>query len=290
MSNRLNNRQLDARRHSRDELLARREKVIQLYQSGTPVMKIMQQTGLSWSAVNAALRLYKEGGVTSLKPAARGRKVGMGRILTPEQEAQIRMFVRFKRPRQYGLKASLWSADTLRRFIAAKFNVMLSERGLSNYLNRWGLRGHASSKRPVENCSHAIRIWMDENYPELLQRVKSEDAIIYWYDKSVPLSTALWNQKKLKKIPTADMETTSLSSSIRQIISATNNQGRMVWLIIPGAFSVVRQIRFVQSLIKDCDGRKLFLIKNRVSDFSAASFTKWLVTESQSTEIFPPTN
>jgi transposase len=278
---------LDARTQSREALQTRREQVIQLRQDGLPVMKIVRQTGLSWSAVNAAIHLFKDGGMAALKPAARGRKSGTSRILTQEQEAQIRMFIRFKRPRQYGLNDSLWSFETVMALVVKKFHIKLSARGLGGYLTRWGLRVNTKKMRPQENCSAVIRDWLPGNYADILQRATREDAAIYWLNNSVKLSTSMWCQMKPTKNPAPDLQAPSHDNQGRRIVSVTNNQGRVRWLIITGHFTVARQIRFVESLMMDCNRRKLFLIKNQASDFAAAGFTRFIATDMQSVKIFP---
>ena len=45
-------------------------------------MQIVKKSGLSWYAVNKAIKLYTEGDEPALKPSARGRKQGTGRILS----------------------------------------------------------------------------------------------------------------------------------------------------------------------------------------------------------------
>ena len=51
----------DARTQSREVLHERRKQVIRLHRKGIGVMSIVEQTGLSWSAVNAAISLFDEG-------------------------------------------------------------------------------------------------------------------------------------------------------------------------------------------------------------------------------------
>ncbi len=48
----------DARKQSREVLHERRKQVIRLYRKGMPVMQIVEHSGLSWSAVNAAITAY----------------------------------------------------------------------------------------------------------------------------------------------------------------------------------------------------------------------------------------
>ena len=72
----------DARKQSREVLQERRKQVVRLHRRGIGVMQIVEQTGLSWAAVNAALRLYGSGGAAALKPQVRGKKMGTGRHLS----------------------------------------------------------------------------------------------------------------------------------------------------------------------------------------------------------------
>ena len=78
----------------------RRKQVIRLHRKGMPVMQIVEHSGLSWYAVNSAIKRYLAEGAGALKPAVRGRKAGSGRILSEEQEAAIRRIICDKRPEQ----------------------------------------------------------------------------------------------------------------------------------------------------------------------------------------------
>jgi transposase len=51
----------DARKQSREVLHERRKQVVRMHRKGVGVMQIVEQTGLSWTAVNTALRLHSEG-------------------------------------------------------------------------------------------------------------------------------------------------------------------------------------------------------------------------------------
>jgi len=64
----------DAYKQSREVLHERRKQVIRMHRKGVAVMEISVQTGLSWTAVNTALRLYKTEGSTALKPGVQGKK------------------------------------------------------------------------------------------------------------------------------------------------------------------------------------------------------------------------
>ena len=88
----------DARKQSREVLHERRKQVIRLHRKGMPVMQIVEHSGLSWYAVNAAITRYSTAGAGALKPAARGKKQGSGRMLSESQENAVRQIICDKCP------------------------------------------------------------------------------------------------------------------------------------------------------------------------------------------------
>ena len=99
----------DARKQSREVLHERRKQVIRMHRKGVGVMQIVELTGLSWTAVNTALRLHGAGASATLKPGIRGKKPGSGRSLSPEQEQNIAQTICDKRPEQLKMDFALWN-------------------------------------------------------------------------------------------------------------------------------------------------------------------------------------
>ena len=81
-----------------------------MHRKGMGVMQIVEQTGLSWTAVNTPLRLYGEGSMATLKPDIRGKKPGSGRSLTRAQEQAIQQTICGNRPEQLKMDYALWSS------------------------------------------------------------------------------------------------------------------------------------------------------------------------------------
>ncbi|MEO6562958.1 MAG: IS630 family transposase, partial [Nitrosospira sp.] len=53
----------DARRQTREVLHERRKQVIRMHRKGMPVMQIVAYSGLSWYAVNLAIKRYAVAGI-----------------------------------------------------------------------------------------------------------------------------------------------------------------------------------------------------------------------------------
>lgn len=119
-------------------------------------MQIVEHSGLSWYAVNAAIRAYSTGGVTALKPAARGKKLGGGRLLSPLQESEIRQIICEKRPEQLKMEFALWNRAAVMQLVERECGIKLSVRGVGNYLKRWGFTPQKPIKKAYEQRPKAV--------------------------------------------------------------------------------------------------------------------------------------
>jgi transposase len=128
----------DARKQSLLELHTRRKQVVRLRRNGMGVMQIVEMSGLSWPAVRAAWTLFEQGGWNALKPKARGKASGNGRVLTPEQEHAIRGIICDKRPERMKLDFALWNRGAVAILIERECGLKLTIRAVGNYLKRWG--------------------------------------------------------------------------------------------------------------------------------------------------------
>jgi len=272
---------VDARKHSREELRIRRMQVIQLLDNGVPVMQIVQRTGLSWSAVNAAIKRHQNTAESSLMPEKRGRKPGTGTKLTSEHESELYRVISTKQPWQLGFRSlyrntrvSLWDRDLLNQLIKKKYEVSLSYGSVSNLLKRWGFPSTNSKKRPYERCSKHIQDWLDINFASILERVQSENAEIYWVSK-----------KSLGSISNETLTTNS--EKLRSIIYVINNQGKVHWRIIKGRFTPLKQIKLLNALVTQSK-RKIFLIRDDRKLLGNVDVRSWLRNEEKRIELFPP--
>lgn len=272
-------KKIDARKQTRNALCKRRQQVISLYRENMPVMKIVENSGLSWPAVNFAIKQSETGENFDLMPAQRGRKNGAGRVLSVEQEAELRYIICRKRPYQFNIKISsrnirlsLWNREAVMQLIEQKCGLKLSERCVAKYLERWGF--------PLVKkwrCSKDIKKWLIENSNDLEHRAQSENADIYRVDKT-PLTSSDTLQTTKKKGYQHKL----------YMVSAINNQGKIHWLIIQGQFTAELQIKFLRALAND-PSRSIFLILGKFGYYCKAEVLDWL-RKNGKIEIFPPQN
>jgi transposase len=149
-----------ARSQTLEQLHERRKQVIRLHKRGIKVMQLVQMTGLSYSAVRKVLDLYSQGGWAAIKPAARGRKRGDARLLTPEQEAHIQKTICDKRPEQLKMDFFLWSRAAVMHLIEQEYGLKLGVRTVDKNLARWGFTPQKPIKKAYEQRPEAVKAWL----------------------------------------------------------------------------------------------------------------------------------
>jgi len=257
--------QRDARKQNRQAHCERRRQVVSLYEAGMPIMKIVATSGLSWYAVNTAIKLFQANGESGLFPSARGRKQGTGRILAPDQEAKIRTLILKQRPIYYGLKKSVWDCTVVQQLISSRCGMSLSLRVVNNYLRRWGLTETEGSRR--QKFSVTTRQSIDQNYKDIVQEAKEMDAEIFWLMVPKPIDGEYWR-------PTPASETgqseRGLNCSLPQklsMIAARNKQGKIFWIINRGRFTRGCQSKFIEALLRDTKKEHLYLIRHNTRHY-----------------------
>ena len=100
---------------------------------------------------------------------------------------------------------------------------------MGNYLKRWGLTPQKSIKKAYEQRPEAVQAWLDEQYPEIEKRAKSEDAEIHWGD-----------------------ETAVVNTDVRGCCYAPVGKAR--WMIIDESINSDKLIEFLHALIQGAGG------------------------------------
>ena len=86
-----------ARKQTLEQLYERRKQVVRLHKAAMGIMKIVALTGLTYPTVRSAIDRFEQGGWEALKPKARGRLRGTGRVLSAQQESLIQEQIRDKK-------------------------------------------------------------------------------------------------------------------------------------------------------------------------------------------------
>ena len=270
--------EIDSRKLSVDELFARRKKIVRLYESGLPVMKIVREIGLGWDAVNTAIKLFEKGGKGALKPKSRGRKQGTRRLLKPAQEDALCEVLYNKKPYQVGLKDSkkdfklrLWTRSLVKQHVKNVYGISLSSACLSLYLDRWGLRINSPSLDPKERCAEEIQNWLRENNCEN----EYEPQYRYWIVRHT-----IDTQKSRSPLQKKNKQRYTVATAI-------SGNGEHFWAVYKGNFTKDRQVGFLNFLLLQTY-RKILIIRSTGEHFTHLKINRFVHRHQQRIRIVPP--
>lgn len=251
-------------------------------------MAIVGMTGLSYPAVRLAIDLYEEGGYAALKPTPRGRSAGDGRTLTAEQEGAIRRTICDKRPEQMKMEFALWNRAAVMQLIEHEFGIKLAVRTVGDYLKRWGFTPQKPIKRAYEQCPQAVKAWIEQQYPAIEKRAKTESGEIHWGDETALVNTDVRGRSYAPKGQTPVTMAVGGTRQKLSMISTVTNQGKASWMIIDGAFNHERLIEFFTALVADGQraNRKIFLILDNLGVHHCKPVKAWLAGHKDEIEVF----
>lgn len=265
-----------------------RKQVIRAWKRGRNRRQICQEIGLSYPAVCNIVKRYRVSemsGMAALAPTRRGRRAGEARALTAEQEAAIQRTIIDKRPEQLKMVFALWSRAAVMQLIERAYGIKLSVRGVGNYLARWGFTPQKPIKKAYEQRPEAVQAWLDDQYPEIEKRAKSEGGEIHWGDETALVNTDVRGRSYA---PAGQTPVTYVVGSTRQklsMIATVTNQGKARWMIIDEAFNADKLIGFLQALIQDA-GRKVFLILDNLRVHHRKPVKAWVEERKDKIELF----
>jgi hypothetical protein len=80
---------------------------------------------------------------------------------------------------------ALWSRAAVMQLIERECGVALSVRSAGRYLARWGF----TIKRAHEQSPAAVQVWLEESYPAIAERAKTEGGETHWGDETALVNT-----------------------------------------------------------------------------------------------------
>ena len=161
----------------------------------------------------------------------------------------------------------------------------MSVRGVGNYLKRWGFTPQKPIKKAYEQRPKAVQAWLDEQYPEIEKRVKSEEAEIHWGDETAVVNTDVRGRGYA---PVGKTPVTFAVGGTRQklsIVATVTNQGKRRCMIIDESFDSDKLIEFLQALIQDA-GKKVFLILDNLRVHHSKPVKAWVDEHKDKIELF----
>ena len=262
----------------------KRKLAMKLYAEGFSQERVGELVGVTRETVGRWYRKQQREGKQALKSKPRGKAMGSGRRLNPEEEKHIRQLIIDKRPDQLKMPFALWARQAVTDLILQELGMEMPIRTVGDYLKRWGMTPQKPLKRAYEQNPKAVQAWLDNDYPEIKARAKQENAEIYWGDE-----TGLRNDCQHGRGYAPKGKTPVIALSAKRVslnmISAITNQGKVRFQMYEGTMNAKRLIQFMKRLIKDAR-RKVYLILDNLKVHHANLVRAWLAENSAKIEVF----
>ena len=183
------------------------------------------------------------------------------------------------------MEFALWTRAAVMLLVKQEFGIELPIRTMGEYLKRWGFTPQRPIKRAYEQRPEAVKQWLDEQYPEIAQRAKAEDAEIHWGDETAVVNTDVRGRGYQPRGQTPVAYAVGGTRHKLSMISTVTNKGKTRWMIIDNAFNSEKLIEFLAALIKDAD-KKVFLILDNLRVHHSKLVKAWLAEHKEQIEVF----
>ncbi|MDP1588936.1 MAG: IS630 family transposase [Prosthecobacter sp.] len=262
-----------------------RRRCVAAIRNGMSIAAAARTFGVSYDAAHRWQKAHQQGGSKALASRKRGRKHGAQRRLDAQQEAKLRGLIIDSTPEQLKLPFMLWERRAVQELVARKFGIDLPLRTVGEYLLRWGLSCQRPATAFYEQQPKAVKQWLKEKYPAIVQRAKQEGAEIQWSDEAgVSTSSAAGARGYALKGRTPVLKRVARPSRINHISSVTN-QGKMRFMLYEGTFTADTFIKFLKQSVKAAKGRKIIMIVDNLRVHHSKAVSAWLADKASLIEL-----
>ncbi|MCV6587550.1 MAG: IS630 family transposase [Marinobacterium sp.] len=273
----------DARKLKPSEQELLRRKAVRLREKELTFKKIGELLDVHPDTVGRWCRAYEAEGQTAIKARKRGRRIGEWRQLSGAQEQRVIQEISDKMPDQHKLNFALWTRRAVQQLIKQLWGIQMPIRTVGEYLKRWGFTPQKPLKRAYEQSPTRVKHWLEEEYPAIKARAKTEGAEICWGDETGLRSDTQHGRSYAPRGKTPVQVMAARRCSVN-MISAISNQGMVRFMVYEGSMNAKVLIRFMKRLIKTAT-RKVFLILDNLRVHHAKLVRAWLNKESIRTAI-----
>ena len=274
----------DFRKLTSEERYILRKRAISLIKGGTKQKETAAIFGVRTTTVSSWVKSYKSEGLKGLKDIKRGAKSENKKLLSSEQELLIQKMIIDKMPDQLKLSFSLWTRKAVKELIEREFGVVLAITTTGDYLRSWGFTPQKPKKKAYEQNPKAVEKWMQDEYPKIKKRAKSENAEIHWGDETGIKNNSQHGRSYAPRGKTPVRRTMGKRLSTNMISSITN-QGKVEFMIYSGTMNADRFLKFLRQLIKN-RGRKIYLILDNLKVHHSKIVKKWVKKNERTIELF----
>jgi transposase len=276
---------IDARSLSDDKLEEKRMTAVKLHKKGESIKAISLILDVHRITVGRWIINFKTHGKKALIAKVRGRRLGEDRILSEDQEINLKKILEKECPESCNIDSALWTIPAIQKLIKSEYNITMPRRTISSYLKRWGFSPQKPKKQAYEQNPKEIKKWINKDYKKILAMKKKENAEINWCDEA-GLSTTDHGGRGFSPIGKTPIRKHAFGKRARiNAISSITNKGKLRFMLYEKKFTSGVFIKFLNRLIKRSK-KKIFLILDNYRVHKSKAVKDWLLENKSNIKIF----
>lgn len=275
----------DARRLSPAERELLRLRVVAALESGTVegYRQAAEVFGVSERSVGTWWRAYRRQGRDGLA-VRRQRRPGPAELISGEERGTLFAAMADYTPDELLIGGPLWTRAAVVELVRMVTGVVMTEQGVGLWLRRHGFSPQRPARRAYEQQSAAVRAWLDEEYPAIAARAKTEGALVAFADQAgLRSDTAAPGRSWAPKGHTPVMRVTGKRLRVN-IASAVSAQGALWFSVFLGRFTAAVFTAFLDRLARQA-GRKVHVIADRHPVHRSRAVRQWLHAHAERVEL-----
>lgn len=236
------------------------------------------------STVSDWVKTYKNDGDKGLHDAKRGVRSEDKKLLDDRQESAIQEMILDTMPDQLKLPYALWTRKAVKELIKREFDIDIALTTTGYYLRSWGYSPQKPKKKAYEQNPKAVQKWLDQEYPDIKEKAKQENAEIHWGDETGARNNGQHGRSYAPKGRTPVKKSMSKRFSVNMISSVTN-RGKVEFMIYSGSMNADKLITFLEQLIKS-KNKKIYLVLDNLRVHHSKIVKQWAEENKDKIELF----
>ena len=246
------------------------------------IYEVTQNTVTKW------IKNYDQMGEKSFDQDTRGAKVFQNSALSKQQQNWLNKQLVNKTPEQLQFPFALWTRKLVVDVIFRKYGIKVDVSTAGEYLKSFGMTPQKPILKSYKQQPEQVKLWLDQEYPQIVANAKVEKALIFWGDE-----TAVRSRDQVGRgYSPCGIKPVQTQGGYRfgvNMVSAINNSGNSRFMLFKDRMNGKKFIEFLRRLIKQ-QNHKIILIIDNAPYHKSALVKAWAAKHSDKIElVFLPT-
>jgi len=275
---------IDSRSYSDETMAVLRRLAINARLKGYSNQQAADVLGLRPETVTRWWSAYQQRGEEGLPQGRSGRPVGVGRILSPQQEQQLQEQIAGQTPEEAGVAAAAWTRRAVQELVRQRFAIELPIRTVGLYLARWNFTPQRPGRKSRKQDADEVEDWLAEEFPAIQQQSAREQAGLQFADET---GVALDDYRGRSYAPCGQTPTRNVAGDRGRlnVFSSLTADGEIFYLLYSGNLTGRRFVGFLRSLVEFAQN-KVLLVVDRHPAHDAQVVQEWLAEHADEIEMF----